>query len=113
VQFNTLGARQQLRVVTSAHGVETERPGAVEHSRELDVLIAADAGVRGPAGAVLRQEIVQHRLPEPLCEVPHVEGDSEDVSGPSGVVDVLQRAASPAATGVALLRQRQVHPVTS
>ena len=59
------------------HRVEAERDGAVEHRRELDLLVAAQARVGRAAGGVLGDEVVDDVGAEPLGEVPDVERDAE------------------------------------
>ena len=83
------------RVVAGAYRVEAERQRAVEHRRELDLLVAAQARVGGAARGVLGDEILHHVAMESLGHVPYVERDPDDVGGPAGVPGVLQRAATP------------------
>ena len=92
-----LGPADQAGVVPGADRVETQRDGLVEHGGELDLLVAAQAGVRCATGRVLGDEVVDHILGEPVGEVPDVERDAEHVGGPAGVVGVLLRAAAPGA----------------
>ena len=47
-------------VVAGDHGVEAERERPVQHRGELDLLVAAQARVRGTAGGVLGDEVVDH-----------------------------------------------------
>ncbi len=100
----------QLGVVAGGHRVEAQVQRAVEHRRELDLLVAAQAGVRRPAGGVLGHEVLDHVLVEAVAQVPDVEGDPDDVGGPAGVVAVLDRAAAarPAAVGLRVAREREV-----
>ena len=78
--------------VTTASKPERQRP--VEHGGELDLLVAAQARVRRPAGRVLGHEVVDDVLAEPVGEVPDVERDAELVGDPAGVVRVLDAAAA-------------------
>ena len=87
-------ALDQPGVVTGAHRVEPQGERPVQHGRELDLLVAAQAGVRRPAGGVLGDEVVHHVGGEPVGQVPDVERDAEDVGGPAGVVGVLLGAAA-------------------
>ena len=98
------------RVVAGAYRVETEGQRLVEHRRELDLLVAAQARVRGAARGVLGDEILHHVTMESLGHVPDVERDPDDVGGPPRVPGVFQRAAA-AGTGPVGRRvggQRQV-----
>ena len=81
-------------VVAGADRVEAEREGLVEQRGELDLLVAAQAGVRGAAGLVLGDEVLDDVLAEALGEVPHVERDADDVGGAAGVAGVLDGAAA-------------------
>ena len=98
------------RVVAGADRVEAERHRAVEHRGELDLLVAAQARVRGAAGGVLGDEILHHVAVEALGHVPHVERDADDVGGPPRVPRVLQRAAAagPGPVRRRVRRQRQM-----
>ena len=98
------------RVVAGAHRVETERKRAVEHRGELDLLVAAQARVRGAAHGVLGDEILDDVAVETLGHVPHVKRDADHVGGPAGVPRVLQRAAaaSPGPVRRRVRRQRQM-----
>ena len=87
-------AGDQPRVVAGGDRVEAERDRAVEHRGELDLLVAAQAGVRRAAGGVLRHEVLDHVLVEAVAQVPDVEGDPDHVGGAAGVVGVLDRAAA-------------------
>ena len=102
----------QPRVVPGDDRVEAERQRPVQHRRELDLLVAAQARVRRPAGRVLGHEVVDDVLGEALGEVPHVERDAQLVGDPAGVVGVLDAAAAAgaAAQRLPVRRQRQVHP---
>ena len=81
-------------VVAGADGVEAESQRAVKHRRELDLLVAAQARVRGAAGGVLGDEILHHVAVEALGHIPHVERDADHVGCPPRVPRVLQRAAA-------------------
>ena len=105
------GAAGQARVVAGGHGVEPQGQGPGEKGVELDALIAAHAGVGGAASPVLGQEVGHDALLELLGQVPHVEGDAQDLGGPAGVGGVLDGAAPAraAARGGALAGQGHVH----
>ena len=98
------------RVVAGADRVETEGQRAVEHRGELDLLVAAQARVRGTARRVLGDEILHHVAVEALGHVPHVERDADHVGGPPRVPRVLQRAAAagPGPVRRRVRRQRQM-----
>ena len=88
------GAAAQSRVVAGGDGVEAQGQGPLEESVELDALVAAHAGVGGAASAVLVEEVGHDALLELLGQVPHVEGDAQDLGGPAGVGGVLDGAAA-------------------
>ena len=97
-----VGAGLDAGVVAGADGVEPEGDGLVQQRRELDVLVAAHARVRGPAGLVLGDEVGDDGLLEPLGQVPHVVRDAQHVGRAAGVAGVLDRAA-PARAGAELV----------
>ena len=98
------------RVVPGADRVEAERQRPVEHRLELDLLVAAQARVGGPARRVLGDEVVHHVLPKPLGQVPDVERDADHVGGPARVPRVLERAAAarPGPVRLRIRRQRKM-----
>ena len=75
-------------------GVEAQGQGPLQEGVELDALVAAHAGVGGAPGAVLVEEVGHDALFELLGQVPHVEGDAQDLGGPAGVGGVLDGAAA-------------------
>jgi len=99
-------------IVARRDSVKTERDSSLEYSRELDPLVASQAGVRGAASAVLSDEVIDDLLLELLREVPHVERDVQQVGGAPGVMGVLQgtTATRPLPVGLRVAVQRQVHP---
>ena len=104
------GRRVDPRVVPGAHRVEAERERAVQDRGELDLLVAAQAGIRRPARRVLGDEVVHHVAGEPLRHVPDVERDADDVGRAAGIPGVLQGAAA-AGTGpvrLRVLREREM-----
>ena len=105
------GAGVDAGVMTGADGVEAERDGPVEHGRELDLLVAAQARVGGVAPGVLGDEVVDDIGGESLGHVPHVERDADHVGGPAGVASVFERAAASGAgaVGARVLREGQMH----
>ena len=98
------------RVVPGADRVEAERERPVEHRLELDLLVAAQARVGGPARRVLGDEVVHHVLLEPLGQVPDVERDADHVGGAARVPRVLERAAAarPGPVRLRIRRQRKM-----
>ena len=100
-------AHDHLGVVAGADRVEAEGEGLVEQGRELDLLVAAQAGVRGAAGLVLGDEVLDHVLAEALGEVPHVERDADDVRGAAGVARVLDGATATRARAERLRVRRE------
>ncbi len=105
-----VGVGAQLGVVAGHHRVEAQRDGPVEHGSELDLLVAAQAGVGRASLGVLAEEVLDDVLVEALAQVPDVERDADHVGGPAGVVGVLDRAASARAgpVGLRVARERQV-----
>ena len=91
------GVADHLGVVPGRDLIEAEGERPVEEGGELDALVAAHARVRGAAGGVLGDEVIDDVLLEPLGEVPHVEGDAEHARHSVGVAGVLDRAAAPRA----------------
>src|SRR5699024_835027 len=98
-------------VVAGAHGIEAQHRGALQQGGELDPLVAAHARVRGAAGGVLGQEVLDHQVVEVVREVPDVVRDTDPVGRAAGVGGVLDGAAAAGAAAglVAVLRQRHVH----
>ena len=113
VQFAVaVGIRHDRGVVTGGDGVEAEVEGLFEQGGELDPLVAAHAGVRGAAGGVFGDEVVDHVELEAFGEVPNVVRDADDVGGPLGIHRVLDGAAAAAAgaQGAGHAAEGQVHP---
>src|SRR3954454_20458178 len=73
-----------LRVVAGTDGVEAEGQRLVQDRGELDLLVAAQARVRGAARGVLGDEVLDHVAVEALGHVPDVERDADHVAGPAG-----------------------------
>src|SRR5688572_33214719 len=71
-----------------------ESPGTLEQRRELQVAVAVRARNRRPAGRVLLDEVVDHRLAELLFEVDDVVRKAERRGDAPGVVQVVQAAAA-------------------
>ena len=109
-QLRCSGNRLEPRVMASADRVEAERHRPVEHSRELDLLVAAQARIRRVAARVLVDEVLDDILVEPVGHVPDVERNADDVRGPARVAGVFERAAAtrPAPVRARVARQRQV-----
>ena len=80
--------------MAGADRVEAEGERLVQQRGELDLLVAAQAGVGGAARLVLGDEVLDDVLAEALGEVPDVEGDADDVRGAAGVAGVLDGAAA-------------------
>ncbi len=61
VQFAVaVGVGDDRRVVPGRDGVEAEREGLLHEGGELDLLVAAQARVRGAPGGVLGDEVIDH-----------------------------------------------------
>ncbi|CAB5014900.1 unannotated protein [freshwater metagenome] len=97
VKFDTGRTVGQARVVAGGHGVEAKVNRAIEHSGELNVLVAAQAGVGGTARRILGHEVVDDLGLELLGEIPHVERNAQHVSHPACIASVFERAAAPGA----------------
>src|SRR5581483_7130498 len=88
-----------FRVAVAPHevarrdGVGVEGVQPMENSLELDVLVAADAGVWRPSASVLVDEVLDHPLAEDVLEVQHVVRDADPVGDASSVLDRRERAA--------------------
>jgi hypothetical protein len=97
-------------VVAGADGVEAQSHRPVEDGGELDLLVAADAGVGGAAGRVLGHEVFDDVGVEAFGHVPDVERDADHVGGAAGIAGVLQRAAAAGAgaVGAGVGGQREV-----
>ena len=98
-------------VVAGGNGVESERERLLQHRRELDLLVAAHARIRGAPGGVFGDKVVHHVGLEALAEVPHVERDAEQGGRAAGIHRVLDcaaaaRAGAQSARGAA---QREMH----
>src|SRR3954449_12581534 len=91
------------RIVARANCVEAECERAIQHRRELDPLVTANARVGCATSGVLRDEVVDDVRTEALGHIPYVERHAEDVGGSPGVARVLQRAA--AASPVSMRRR--------
>ena len=81
-------------VVAGRHRVEPERVGPLEQAVELEVAVALDARVGGPARGVAGDVRLDHMGLEVGGEVEDVVDDAELVGHPSGVVHVGHRAAA-------------------
>ena len=105
-------AVRQPRMVAGADRVEAQRHRPVQHRRELDLLVAAQARVGRAPARVFRHEVCDHVVVEPLRHVPDVERDPDHVRRAPGVPGVLQRAAAPrpGAVGLRVQRQREMDP---
>src|ERR1700753_3404852 len=87
-------------VVAGADGVEAQSHRPVEDGGDLDLLVAADAGVGGAARGVLGHEVFDDVGVEAFGHVPDIERDADHVGGAAGVAGVLQRAAAAGAGAV-------------
>ena len=101
--------------MTGADRIEAERDAAIQHGGELDLLVAAQAGVRGTTGRVLCNEVVRSHRGEAIREIPYIERDPEYVGGPPSIVRIFLGAAATRTRPVALgfLDRARCTPVTS
>ncbi len=83
--------------------VGAEILGRLEEIRELDLLVAGDAGDRRLAGNVALGEWLDHLFAEALLVIEHVMGNAEPRGDVARVVDVLTGAA-----GAFAMRRRAV-----
>ena len=81
-------------VVAGHHGVEAEREGAFEERGELDLFVAAHAGVGGSSGFVFGDEVVDNIFLEAFGEVPDEEGDAQLGADAAGVHGVFEGATA-------------------
>src|SRR6266699_1200746 len=85
------------RVVAGCEPAGAERAGALPEDAELEVPVAARARVRGAAGHVLGDERTDDVPLEVVGEVEDVVREAEAVGDRARVVEVVERAAAPAA----------------
>ena len=107
MQLRAGRADDELGVVTRADRVETKCERLVEHGRELDALIAAQARIRCAAGRVFVDEVFDHVVGKALGEIPYVEGNPEHIGGALCIAGVFEGAATASAGPVRLRRSRQ------
>ena len=107
----TVLVRDDAGVMAGHHGVEAEGDGAFEQGRELDLLVAAHAGVGGSPGLVFGDEVVHDVFLEAFREVPDEEGNTQLGADAAGVHGVFEGAASAGAgaQGSGHAREGQVH----
>src|SRR4029453_6738805 len=107
-----LSRLHDLRVVPGADRVEAERERAVEHRSELDLLVAAWAGVWGATRRVLGNEVVDDVFAEALSQIPDIERDADHVRRSAGIPRVLEGAAAPRAGAerLGIAREREMDP---
>src|SRR5206468_8103100 len=82
------------RVVPGGHEVEPEKVGPFEERSELDLLVATNAGVRGPAGPMLGVEVGEDRPLELVVHVDDLEVEPCDLRDRPGVSLGLWAAAA-------------------
>ncbi|SLC81659.1 Uncharacterised protein [Mycobacteroides abscessus subsp. massiliense] len=101
----------QTRVMARGHRVEAQRDGPICQRRELDLLVAFHARIRGAALGVRLNEIVDDILFESISEIPYIERDSEHIGDAPRIGGVLLGAASARSRAQCARRgrQRQVH----
>ena len=87
-------------VVTCGEIVRAEVLRVAKQFVELDAAVALDAGIRGPATAVLRHELVDHLFRKVVAKVEHVVRDADLRRRPPRILD---RAEGAAAAVLALL----------
>ena len=112
VQFKFRPVVHDPGVMSRRDGVETERETAFQYGCEFDLLVAPEARIRGATRTVLGYEIVDHIPLELLREIPHIEGNIQQVGGTPGIVGILQGATATRSFTIRLrvTVQRQVYP---
>ena len=85
------------RIVAGGEPAGAERAGALPEDAELEVPVAARAGVRGAPGHVLGDEGTDHAPLELVGEVEDVVREAEAVGDRARVVEVVEGAAASAA----------------
>ena len=107
----TVLVRDDAGVVAGHHGVEAEGDGALEQGRELDLFVAAHAGVGGSPGLIFGDEVVHDVFLEAFREVPHEEGNTQLGTDAACIHGVFEGAASAGAgaQGSGHAREGQVH----
>jgi len=94
MQLDIMLGTDQPGIVTRADGIEAERDTALQNSGELDLLVAAHAGIRGTPGGILSDEVAHHISGEAVREIPYVEGNAEHICGPASIVRIFDGAAA-------------------
>ena len=99
------GAVAGYRVVPGGDVVAVQRVGMGQQVAELGERVAANAGDRGPAAAVLAHEILDDVQVEPVLEIEHVMRDTQRVGDVARVIDRVERAAGTVGHRVAVAEQ--------
>ncbi len=82
-------------MVAGGDAVGADGQGLAQEAAELEVAVAAHAGVRGATGGVLAHERINDALAEVGDEVHHIVGDTEGVADASCTLHAVERAAGP------------------
>ena len=81
------------RIVAGGDEIGAQLPGVLQEGLELDFAIAQDVWVGRAAGAVFRQEMLEHVVPVLGGEVGAVQGDAQAVGHRPGIGEILFRGA--------------------
>src|SRR5215213_1439122 len=111
MQLHVIPTTNQPAIVTGADGVKTQCDTTAQNRRELDLLVAAQTGIRSTPGGILGEEVAHHIISKAIREIPHIERNAEYIGSPASVVSILLGAAAacPGTIGLGVLVQRQVH----
>jgi len=74
----------------------------VQKEIELNLLVAGDAGIRGPPLSIFMAEVIYHIALELRLKVEPVERDTKELTYLTGIVDIPKRAAGRAGRGEAV-----------
>ena len=77
--------------------------GPLQQRRKLQVAVAVGAGKRRASGGVLLHEIGDDSVSELPLEIEDVVRDAEAGSNPPGIVQIIERAAAPKRSAVAVI----------
>ena len=77
------------------HGISPQFPGFLPEDTELDMAVAANAGIRGSSVDVLAAEIFDDTFFEDVTQIYYVMRYSQTLSNFPGIVRLINPAASP------------------
>ena len=107
MEFGTVRALDDLRVVAGRNCIEVQGERSVEDCAELDLLVAAQAGIGRSTALVLGDEIVDNVRCEPLREIPDIEGNAEHVGHAPCISSIIEGAAASRTGSIRMRLARQ------